>query len=118
MVLVSGPTIAEDEKLIVALSKHAGVIRNRNNSKIEKRLSTNKICLVLLEITKESAFEIEMIARIKRYYPYIEILVVNGDGDRDVLAEAFKWGTKDAFRRPYNTDLIVDRVLAILNVKT
>ena len=48
-------------------------------------------------------------------FPDTVIIVVDGDQNRDVIAKAFSYGAKDAFRIPYKRALIVERVQALLS---
>lgn len=114
-VLISGPTVATDEKLGVELQKSTMVLKNKNNNQVESIIKKKSIALIILEITKKGGLtEVEIIKNIKNLHPNIEIILVNGNGDREVTATAFANGAKDAFRMPYSVSLIVERVNAIL----
>jgi len=113
-VLISGPTIAHDEELTRKLQEITKTLRNLDNNRIESILSKRKVDLILLEISKDFASEIEMIGNIKSQFPNMEIILINGNGKVDVLAKAFSYGARDAFRKPYKIDLIVERVGALL----
>lgn len=111
-ILVSGPTIAKDEDLVNKLTKIAEVLRNLQNSKIEAILRKHEVDLILVEILKETASELKLIKNIKSGFPSVAIILI--DGDRELMAEAFSYGAKDAFRKPYKSSLVVERVKAVL----
>ena len=113
-ILVSGPTIAKDEDLVNKLTKIAEVLRNLQNSKIEAILRKHEVDLILVEILKETASELKLIKNIKSGFPSVAIILI--DGDRELMAEAFSYGAKDAFRKPYKSSLVVERVRAILGL--
>ncbi len=113
-ILVSGPTIAKDEDLVNKLTKIAEVLRNLQNSKIEAILRKHEVDLILVEILKETASELKLIENIKSGFPSVAIILI--DGDRELMAEAFSYGVKDAFRKPYKSSLVVERVRAILGL--
>ncbi len=113
-ILLSGPTVATDEFLAGELEKTAVVLRNFDNSGIESIIGKQKVELILFEILKEKASELEIIKKIKIGFPNVEIVLIDGDGDRELLAEAFSYGIKDAFRKPYKCSLIIERVNALL----
>ncbi len=113
-VLISGLTIAIDKKLGDELQKSAVVLKNQDNPQIESITTDKKVDLILLEISKANPSEVEIIKTIKSRHPRIEILLVDGDGDREVIARAFEYGAKDAFRKPYKRALIVERVRALI----
>ncbi|MFQ5709434.1 MAG: hypothetical protein ACE5HO_18405 [bacterium] len=111
-ILVSGPTIAADEDLINKLQKIAVVLKNPQNSRIESILENQRVDLILFELLRETASETKMVKKIKKLFPNTAIVLI--DGDRELLAEALSCGAKDAFRKPYKSSLIVERVKAIL----
>lgn len=110
-ILISGPTITKDEDLVNKLTKIAGVLRNAQNSKIEAILRKHEVDLIIVEILKESASELKLIKKIKSGFPSVAIILI--DGDRELMAQAFSYGAKDAFRKPYNSSLVAERVKAI-----
>lgn len=111
-ILVSGPTIAKDEELVNKLQSIAVVLKNSQNTKIETILKDQKVDLILFEMLEETASELRLIKKIKTGFPNIAIILINGD--REFMAEAFSYGVKDAFRKPYKCSLIAERVNAIL----
>ena len=116
-ILISGSTIALDTKLVTELKKIAAVVTNLDNSNVESFIENTQVDLILLEILNERHSEIEMTKTIKSRYPRVEIILINGEGNQDLIAKAFKYGARDAFRKPYKIALIVERVNAILRSK-
>ena len=116
-ILISGSTIALDTKLVTELQKIAAVVTNLDNSNVESFIENTQVDLILLEILNERHSEIEMTKTIKSRYPRVEIILINGEGNQDLIAKAFKYGARDAFRKPYKIALIVERVNAILKEK-
>ncbi|MFQ5754101.1 MAG: response regulator transcription factor [bacterium] len=88
-------------------------MQNKDNTQIESILSNQNVDLIILEIIKKNASELEMIKKVKITFPKIAIILI--DGDRELMAEAFANGVNDAFRKPYKSSLIVERVNALLN---
>ena len=116
-ILISGSTIALDTKLVTELQKVAAVVTNLDNSNVESFIENTQVDLILLEIFNKKRSEIEMIKTIKNRYPRVEIILINGEGNQDLIAKAFKYGARDAFRKPYKIALIVERVNAVLRSK-
>ncbi len=114
-VLMSGRSLCGDQALYGALQKIAVVVKSSANSQIESLMATRPVDLVVLEVSKENPAEVELIKRMKKQFPHIIIIVVDGDQDREVIARAFSYGAKDAFRKPYKRDLMVERVQALLS---
>lgn len=115
-VLLSGPTIAHDEKLKKELEAFAVVLTSDDNSQIESILSENKIDLIILEISNANLHEIEVIKIVKTSFPDTEIILIDGNGDQELIAQAFVFGVKDAFREPYQRSLIVERGNALFRL--
>lgn len=116
-VLVSGKTIAKDQTLRKELEKFADVFMSDNNTQIESILRGNKVDLIILEISNASLHEIEVIKIVKTTFSDIEIILVDGDANQEVVAQAFVYGAKDAFRKPYIRSMITERVEALLKQK-
>ncbi len=114
-ILVSGPTVASDDILINELQRSMAVFKNSDNCRIEMFIGDRKVDLILFEISKEATSEVEIIKNVKSNYPDIKIILINGDGDSELIAKAYAYGAIDAFRMPYKTSLIVERVKAILD---
>jgi transcriptional regulator with GAF, ATPase, and Fis domain len=87
---------------------------NTDNSQIESIISEKNVDILLLEVLSQNASEIEMIKTVRNRCPDTEIILIDGDADRDLIAAAFSYGIRDAFRKPYNRVLIVERVYALL----
>jgi len=115
-VLISGPTVAGDNDLEQGLQATAIVLKNAENCRVESTLADRPIDLVLLEFLANNSFaELKIIQKLKTRYPKLKIVVIADHADREALAEAFACGAQDAFRKPYKTALIVERVKALLN---
>lgn len=112
---MSGRSLYGDEELYKALQNIAVVVKSPENSQVEAMMATRSVDLVIVEISKENPAEVELIKRIKKQFPDTIIIVIDGNGDREVISQAFSYGAKDAFHKPYNRALIVERVQALLN---
>lgn len=112
-VLLSGPTIAHDEKLKEKLEEFAIVLASDNNSQIESILRGKKVDLIILEVANDNLHEIEIIKIVTTKFPDTEIILIDGNGDQELIAQAFAFGVKDTFRKPYQSNLVVERVNAL-----
>ena len=117
-VLLSGDSLCGDEELYEALQHIAVVVKNPENSQVESIMATRPVDLVLFEISQERPAEIDLITRIKHQFPDTVIIVIDGDAGQEVISQAFAYGAKDAFRKPYDWALIVERVQALLKRMT
>ncbi len=114
-VLISGHSLSFDEELYAALQKIAAVLKISDNHWLESLMIHNPVDLVIIEILEENSAELELIKRINDQFPNTVIILIDGDENREVIARAFSYGVKDAFRTPYKRDLIVERVKMLLN---
>ncbi|UCE07301.1 MAG: response regulator [bacterium] len=112
-VMLSGPTITNDDKLVSELQKSVLVLTNSDNGRIESVMQNSRIDLILFEISENNNHDVEMIGNIKNQFPNIPIIVMNGDGNNELMVKAFSYGVIDAFKKPYKHYLIVERVNAI-----
>lgn len=62
----------------------------------------------------EDSAECELMKRMKNHVSNIVIILIDGDGNRDVIARAFLYGVQDAFRRPYNYNGMPEDLFKIL----
>ena len=114
-VLISGPTIGRDPQLGTEIQKIAIVLKNADNRQIFSILKNQNIALILFEIVNENLTDIDLIKSIKLKFPEILIVLINGNANRKLIAKAFEYGVKDAFRKPYRYDLIEERVKGLLS---
>ncbi len=118
-VLVSGPSVSSDKRLIDLLKKSARVGLNRDNAELIPLVQTNNFDAIILEIqTGDEALVqlgIEQIKEIKNVHTMIKVVVVHKNGERKVFGQAFKFGANDAFRKPYKVPLLVERLFALLD---
>ncbi len=111
-ILVSGATIAGDEELERQLGSTADVLTNSTNDNVETILKTTKVDLILFEIQFNKQSDVKIIKKVKDQFPELKIIAI--DGEQKLVAKAFKYGVKDAFKMPYKRNLIVERVKALL----
>lgn len=96
------------------MQKCARVLKNSDNARIMSILTNQEVDLILLEVLEGNDSELVLISSLTHQFPELPIVVIDGNGDRHKLAQAFNCGAKDAFRRPYKCDLIIERVNALL----
>ena len=113
-VIISGQTIVLDHLLFQGLCRFAEVIHNANNRLLPAILDKHRIDLILFELTCADLAEVKLILQLKNKFPLIEIVLLDDCDDSDLRAQAFAFGVRDAFRKPYKIDLIVERVQALL----
>jgi DNA-binding NarL/FixJ family response regulator len=113
-ILLSGPTISQNEILINSLSTYVSVIENQNYNLIESQIESFQIDLLVLEISNHEKFEVELIKKVKTHFPNIKIIIINGKKDQRFIAKAIAFGANDVYRQPCNVPLLVEKVYALL----
>lgn len=113
-ILISGATIANDDALVKELQKSARVLRNEDSGNLKALIAQTPVQLLILELPEQGRTEMEMISQLKQRHPRLQIVVINGNGNSEALAEAFGVGVEDAFRRPYRVELLEERIRVLL----
>lgn len=111
-VILSGPTISRDRRLIDLFNEDMAVISIRRNSEIEVILRRQSIDAIVLEIPDDRSEEVEIIRTTRSQYPRIPIILIGGN--RELLAKAVQNGVNDIFKKPYRHDLLKERVSALI----
>lgn len=113
-ILLYGSSIINDDILVSGLKKYARILKHNPCSKILKKIYKGDIDLMVMEISDNNNLEFEILKEFKKNYPCIRILLINGKGNLNILAEAFHLGITDAFKKPYKRELLIERVQALL----
>jgi DNA-binding NarL/FixJ family response regulator len=113
-VLISGLTIWFTEESLRRLEKSAIILKCLDNREIADFLEKAKVNLVVLEMTSSKFNDLKIIKDIKSKFPQVEIILINGNGDRDILAQAFSLGVRDAFPKTIDHLLLLERIEALL----
>lgn len=114
-VLIHGPNISTDATLVKRLGGAVEPLGGLPPRKLETALrERHNTTILLLEIEDAESFDLPILAMIRREFPEIYIILVDGSGDRKLLAKAFALGIKDAFPKPVKRDLLVERINILL----
>ncbi|MBN2010228.1 hypothetical protein JW960_12855 [candidate division KSB1 bacterium] len=72
--------------------------------------------LILWEILHTEHSEVNSIRLIKLKFPEIKIIIINGGSGTKIAAELLTAGASDIFPRPFDNDLLIDRIIALLRI--
>lgn len=83
------------------------VITVSNEEELLTALKVHKIICVLLDIILENENGINILEKIKKLYPDIEVVIITGHGTIDLAVKATKLGAFDFLTKPLKTDYII-----------
>jgi len=112
--LLCGHQIVDDKKLINPLKKKYELYIARNLQNCNKILAGKPISLIVFEFSNERQSQLKMLKLWKTKYANIIVIVVNGKKNVHSVVELFNAGASDVFPMPYNAELLVERVEALL----
>ena len=116
-IILCGESIALDKMLIQTLKEFCDVKIIFNSCDLLKLSLEEEQELILWELSGTSKQHLKKIALIKERYSDIKIIVINGGASTKVAAEILKAGASDLFPKPFDHDLLIDRVVALLSLK-
>ena len=116
-IILCGETIALDKTLIQTLKEFCDVKVFFNCCDLLKLSLEDEQELVLWELSGASEQDLKEIALMKERYSDIKIIVINGGASTKIAAEILKAGASDLFPKPFDHDLLIDRVVALLSLK-
>ena len=116
-ILLSGPSIFCDQELIDTIEEFAAVSTLSDNTQIHKLASNIFYDLILFEIGAGKSSDFDILKMLNTQFPDSIIIIVDGNGDSELLATAISFGVKDVFKKPYKYQLIAERVNALLKLK-
>ena len=70
-------------------------------SKAFKVLEKENINIVILDIKLPEMDGIEVLKKIKATYPDIEVIMISGHGDMEIVIQAMRFGATDYFAKPF-----------------
>ena len=65
-------------------------------------MQNSRIDLILFEISKKNNHDVEMIGNIKNQFPTIPIIVMNVDGDDELMIKAYIYELSMYLKSPIN----------------
>jgi len=112
--LISGHSIIYNNELTEELQQCIHLLKCKDNTQILSILEKQSVSLVIFEISKTNKNELKILKTILDKFRKIPIIQINGNGDNELLVTAFEYGIKDAFKKPFDHELIIERVKGIL----
>lgn len=116
--------IDDDRGVIEVLElycENLGIFRNiikaKDGSEASKKLANQKFCLILLDINMPRKSGVDIIKEVadKNHPNSLEsIVIVSGELNKTVLAEAMKRGVKNFLVKPFDETQFIERVRGVV----
>ena len=113
-ILLCGPGISGDRELISSLQSHYTLTLTSDIEHLERNIKINDVALILFELSNSRKAELRTIKKIKSKNEELVIIVINNQKSIHYVVEVFNAGAIDVFSAPYKTELVAERVEAIL----
>ncbi len=109
-VCLAGRTVSNNWSLIEPLKKHNQVTVVEPIDLLLRSSILSTVSVLVLDCEDGAEVGIEALRELKRMYPALCVVLVNGGLTQNEIAVAFREGAKDYFSHHYNAQLLVERV--------
>ncbi|MBI4778634.1 sigma-54-dependent Fis family transcriptional regulator [Candidatus Desantisbacteria bacterium] len=102
--------IAEDEEITLkhlklSLEKESYMVSGVNSGlEAWTRLESNEYDLLIADIKMPGLNGLELLARVKEKYPYVEVIIITGFASVESAVDAMKKGATDYITKPFNLE--------------
>lgn len=97
-----------DDQLFIARNGDEGVEAARGNH----------MNVVITDLMMPGISGLEVLRRVKSIHPDTEVIVVTGQGSIESAVEAMKMGARDYLTKPFNADMLVEKLQTIRDLLT
>jgi DNA-binding response OmpR family regulator len=112
--LLCGEHVSVDRRLIESLKFKYKLSYATNINDLDTILEEKTFSLILLELMGATKAELKIIQKIKSNYKSVILIVINNKKNVQNVVNLFNAGAVDVFPVPYNVELLVERVEALL----
>ncbi len=81
-----------------------------NSEELFSALKVHKVICIFLDIILENENGIDILEKLKKTYPDIEVIIITGHGTIDLAVKATKLGAFDFITKPINIDYIIQAI--------
>lgn len=110
---LAGREVTDDWKLIRRLRADYVVSVLREADEIHRRPLLQSVDLLVLDCSGNAGIAETMPGNLRRCFPHLCLLLVDGGLSQQRIARAFQQGVKDYFAFPYDRRLLVGRIAAL-----
>jgi two-component system nitrogen regulation response regulator NtrX len=94
------------------------VITAANEDELLTAIKMHSVFLIFLDIILENENGMDILARLKKDYPDIEVIIITGHGTIDLAVKATKLGAFDFITKPLKIDYISQSIKKIMYVNS
>jgi DNA-binding response OmpR family regulator len=113
-IMIHGKDLVDDDSFLERIQKNAHVLLLNDLNLLDSELGKINSRILIFEFSDAFEDELLKLKLLKAAAPWLEILVIDNGLSRDNMIRTLRSGIKDYFKKPYNTDLLVDRISALL----
>lgn len=112
---LAGKEVTDDWMLIRLLREEFVVSVLRDAEAIHERTLLQSVDLLVLDCSGNPNLAATMPGQLRQRFPHLCLLLVDGGLSQQQIARAFREGVKDYFAFPYDRQLLVDRIAALVD---
>jgi len=109
-VCLAGPKVCNDWPLIQALKERHPVTLIEHAALLAEESVMQTVQVLALDGDAAGLGTGDLLGRLKRCYPALHVLLVDGALDQGRLATGFQQGARDYFPEPYDVRLLAERI--------
>ncbi len=115
-IMIHGKDLIDDDFFLELLQKNANVLLLNDLNLLDPELGKIDSNVLIFEFSDSFEEELLKLKLLKAAAPRLEILVIDNGLSRDKMIRTLRSGIKDYFKKPYNTELLVERISALLKM--
>ena len=108
-IAVYGQSLLTNSKLIAKLDKKFIIFLCENLIQLQTAMENYSIKILLIEIGSNGK-ELKTLIEIHSSNPEVHVIALGEEEPKEHLIKAYKYGSKDFFKLPVNTALLIERV--------
>jgi DNA-binding NtrC family response regulator len=116
-IAVYGQSLLSNSQLMSRLNKKFRVFQCENLIQLQSVMENHSIKILLIEIGSNGK-ELKTLKVIHSSSPSVRVIALGDEEPKEHLIKAYKYGSKDFFKLPVNTALLIERVESIIKINT
>jgi DNA-binding NtrC family response regulator len=116
-IAVYGQSMLTNSNLLTRLNRKFNVFPCTSLNQVRQILESASIKILLIEIGSNGK-ELKILKEIHSSNPGVRVIALGDEEPKEHLIKAYKYGSKDFFKIPVNTALLIERVESIVKRNT